>query len=165
MKKLIVLLAAGILCTASFAFAQDVDLSALKAQIAEIQSKVDDMSKDMTKMQQHTITDKVSLGIEFMTRLDSIQYDNVRGLPPMASDMMSLWLGDSLAHTEGTTPWDAQMMTPTGPTSGSDGWNDAFMNKYGAQLMQMFADPSTGQIDQQAMGAFTQMLSKRTFKR
>lgn len=80
MKKLIALMAAGLICTATLASAQDVDLGALKAQIAELQSKVDDMSKDISKMQQHTVTDKVSLGIEFTTRLDSMQFKDVRGL-------------------------------------------------------------------------------------
>ncbi|MGC9062428.1 DUF3373 domain-containing protein [Calditerrivibrio sp.] len=80
MKKLIALMAAGLLCGVTFASAQEVDLVALKSQIADLQSKVDAMSKEMNKMQQHTVTDKVSLGVEFMTRVDSMQFNDVRGL-------------------------------------------------------------------------------------
>jgi len=122
MKKLIALVAAGLLCGATFATAQDVDLAALKAQIAELQTKVDAMSKDMTKMQQHTVTDKVSLGVEFMTKLDSTQYKDVRGLPAFASDMMSLWLSDSLMGVN---------------DSNSNGFNDAFEQKYPFQLSML----------------------------
>jgi len=122
MKKLIALVAAGLLCGATFATAQDVDLAALKAQIAELQTKVDAMSKDMTKMQQHTVTDKVSLGVEFMTRLDSTQYKDVRGLPAFASDMMSLWLSESLIGVN---------------DSNSNGFNDAFEQKYPVELSML----------------------------
>jgi len=108
MKKLIALVAAGLLCGATFASAQEIDLAALKAQIAELQTKVDAMSKDMTKMQQHTVTDKVSLGVEFMTKLDSTQYKDVRGLPAALSNQ----LNTMLMNPEGTyLPYtDAQSM-------------------------------------------------------
>ncbi|MCX8084643.1 MAG: DUF3373 domain-containing protein, partial [Calditerrivibrio sp.] len=165
MKKLVALLAAGLLCGTTLASAQDVDLSALKAQIAELQKKVDELSKDMGKVQQHTVTDKVSLGIEFTTRLDSTQYKDVRGLPAFASDMMSLWLGNSLASTTGagSGKWDQFNMMSMAP--GQDGWNDVFMQKYGMGLMQMMnINPMDGlnATEMATMNYWTQLLSSRT---
>ncbi len=162
MKKIVALMAAGLLCGATLASAQEVDLAALKAQIAELQSKVDAMSKDMSKMQQHTVTDKVSLGIEFMTRLDSTQYKDVRGLPAFASDMMSLWLGDSLAGS-GAGTWDQFNMITM--STGQDGWNDAFMMNYGAGLMQMMGiNPMDGMdsTESNTMNYWTSLFSSRT---
>jgi len=167
MKKLIALVAAGLLCGATFATAQDVDLAALKAQIAELQTKVDAMSKDMTKMQQHTVTDKVSLGVEFMTKLDSTQYKDVRGLPAFASDMMSLWLSDSLAQKTGTSStsnstWDTAIVSG----SNTDGWNDAFMNKYANDFGKVLQDPNivsklNNMGSSNYMDTFASMLSSR----
>lgn len=131
MKKLLTIVL-GILLVSSFAFA-DSELDQLRKQISDLQAQVDTMNKFVSKNTRHSATDKLSISAEFMTRLDSTQYKNVRALPEFASDMMSLWLSESLADTDGavTLPWDAD----------GDGFNDAFMANYYADFGQIMMDP------------------------
>lgn len=142
MKKLLAVLL-GVLISQAFVFAADPDLEALKAQIADMQKQIDQMNQFVTKNTKHTATDKLSLGAEFLSRFDSIQYTDIRALPDFTSDMMKLWLGDSLVDTN-----DNYMLTPMGNMPGQDRWNDAFLDKYGADFMSLYGtlmtNPSFG---------------------
>ncbi|MCB4203620.1 DUF3373 domain-containing protein [Deferribacterales bacterium Es71-Z0220] len=173
MRKLLSVIL-GVLLVSTFAFA-DSELDQLRKQIADLQTQVDTMNKFVSKNTRHTATDKLSISAEFMTRLDSTQYKNVRALPEFASDMMGLWLADSLAQTDGDV---TDGVTSTAWDSNGDGFNDAFMSNYYADfgqvmmnpqivgmLMSMGApDPTTDQGGYQAfaMNTFAGMLSSRT---
>jgi hypothetical protein len=93
MRKLLSVIL-GVLLVSTFAFA-DSELDQLRKQIADLQTQVDTMNKFVSKNTRHTATDKLSISAEFMTRLDSTQYKNVRALPDWASDFMSLWMDGS----------------------------------------------------------------------
>ncbi|KAA0256981.1 DUF3373 domain-containing protein [Deferribacter autotrophicus] len=100
MKKFLAVLL-GVFFVASFAFAQDVDLEQLKKQIADLQAQVDQMSKFVNQNTRHTATDKLSISAEFMTRLDSIQYKDVRAMPDMMEAMMGDFLQEKLTDSNG----------------------------------------------------------------
>jgi len=169
MKKFLAVLL-GVLFASSFVFAQDVNLEQLKKQVADLQAQVDMMSKFVNTNTRHAATDKLSISAEFMTRFDSFQYKDVRALPDFASDMMALWLSESLASTSGAgfTSWDKD----------EDGFNDAFMAKYYADFGQVMMNPqivgmfmSMGAPDPNdnlsgyqgfAMNKFAELLSSRT---
>ncbi|MDK2791655.1 MAG: hypothetical protein PWQ25_518 [Deferribacteres bacterium] len=151
MRKLLSVIL-GVLLVSTFAFA-DSELDQLRKQIADLQTQVDTMNKFVSKNTRHTATDKLSISAEFMTRLDSTQYKNVRALPEFASDMMNLWLSESLADSTYSGPaWDQFDMLNM--SDGQDGWNDAFMAAYGAGLMQM--------LNPNAFSYWTDLLSSRT---
>ena len=172
MRKLLSVIL-GVLLVSTFAFA-DSELDQLRKQIADLQTQVDTMNKFVSKNTRHTATDKLSIGAEFTSRLDSTQYKNVRALPEFASDMMGLWLADSLAQTDG----DVNGVTSTAWDSNGDGFNDAFMSNYYADFGQVMMNPQiVGMLmsmgapnpaaDQEgyqafAMNTFAGMLSSRT---
>jgi hypothetical protein len=76
------------------AFAAD-DLDALKDQVKVLQEKIeklekqsdwaqddiDDLSSRVDATEMHTTTDKVSFGVEFRSRADSLHYDNIQMAP------------------------------------------------------------------------------------
>jgi len=120
---------------AASAYAADVTLEELKGQISDLQNQINTMSQRVDKNEVHRIKDKVDIGIELRTKVDSISYEDMRAMDAMTNDMMGLWLqgyminGDAMdstgAFTGVTTDWD---------TNG-DGFNDAWMNTYGADFM------------------------------
>lgn len=147
MKKILSLILV-VLFPATFAFAADVTLEELQSQITELQNEVLKMSRRVDKNEVHRIKDKVDLGVELRTRVDSIKYNDVRALPDYANDMLGLWLRGYLADSsmDATNTWDQNILTPGGNVDGQDGWNDAFMNNYmadfSALLMPLF-DPTS----------------------
>jgi hypothetical protein len=113
---------------AASAYAADVTLEELKSQISGLQDQINTMSKRVDKNEVHRIKDKVDIGVELRTKMDSISYDDVRALPAFANDMMGLWMRDKMIDTTGTASWDKyDMMGGSTP----DGFNDAWMNTYG----------------------------------
>jgi len=143
MKKIVSLILL-VLFPASFAFAADVTLEELKSQISSLQDEVLKMSRRVDKNEVHRIKDKVTIGVELRSRVDSISYDDMLGLPDMANDMMGLWLRGYFINGSGATnDWDKEIMTPTGPVAGSDSFNDAFMKEYGADFQTFFGQLMT----------------------
>jgi hypothetical protein len=127
MKKIVSLILL-VLFPASFAFAADVTLEELKSQISSLQDEVLKMSRRVDKNEVHRIKDKVDIGVELRSRVDSISYDDMLGLPAMANDMMGLWLRDYLVNDSGAVnDWDVD----------GDGFNDAFMATYGADMQAL----------------------------
>lgn len=106
---------------AATAYAADVTLEELKGQISDLQNQINTMSKSVDKSEVHRIKDKVDLGVELRTKMDSISYTDVRALPAYANDFMGLWLRGYLVNTSPdgdatTNPWDAN----------DNGFNDTF---------------------------------------
>ena len=127
MKKIVSLILL-VLFPASFAFAADVTLEELKSQISSLQDEVLKMSRRVDKNEVHRIKDKVTIGVELRSRVDSISYDDMLGLPDMANDMMGLWLRGYLVNDSGAAnDWDAD----------HDTFNDVFMATYGAEMQSL----------------------------
>lgn len=143
---------------AASAYAADVTLEELKGQISDLQNQINTMSQRVDKNEVHRIKDKVDIGIELRSRVDSIQYEDMRAMDAMTNDMMGLWLqgyminGDAMSDTGAftgvTTDWDAN----------GDGFNDAWMNTYGADFMN-FAYGYVTSADGQAAFSSPEMQS------
>jgi len=140
MKKVISLILMTIL-PAAFAFAGDVTLEELQKQISDLQGEITKMSSRVDKNEVHRIKDKVNIGVELRTKLDSISYKDVRALPNYANDMMGLWMREFLTNPSlnADSVVDKEMMSPAGPVAGQDGWNDAFMRNYAADFQAVMA--------------------------
>ncbi|MCX7990553.1 MAG: DUF3373 domain-containing protein [Proteobacteria bacterium] len=121
----------------------------LKSELAEIEDRV-------SATERHTVTDKVSLGIDFRTQAISAHYKDLRGLPEWASSMMQLWAFNRLA-IDGTKIGGNPI--PSGSSSYT--FNPTFLQKYGATLQPMFpAMVSLGFVNG---GAFLDMNGNSTF--
>ena len=122
MKKVLSLILL-VLFPASFAFAGDVTLEELKSQITDLQGEISKMSRRVDKNEVHRIKDKVVLGVELRTKVESLSYDDVRALPAYANDMLGLWLRGYM------TTFDAESNIDTGVDAMglSDGFNDGYM--------------------------------------
>lgn len=125
---------------AASAYAADVTLEELKGQISDLQNQINTMSRRVDKNEVHRIKDKVDIGIELRTKMDSISYEDVRALPAMANDMMGLWLRGNFANDGTGADWDTNDMLNSG---NPDGFNDAFMQTYGQDLMAFIQDVVT----------------------
>ncbi|MEC9493194.1 DUF3373 domain-containing protein [Flexistipes sp.] len=169
MKKLLVSFLAVFLMAGFSYAADDVDLQELKKQIQDLQQQVDMMSNFVNKSTRHTAQDKLNLSVELRTRLDSIQYKNLRRLNDFSSDMMQLWMSDSLINSSGSAnSFDAN----------NDMWNDAFTSTYMANFGSLMQKPEiVGMLvnmgapnpqnnpqgyQQFAMTAFANMLADRS---
>ena len=89
----------------------------MKAQMEALQKKLDQMETQSAKQEKdskeieerlnkaelHTATDKLSLGVDFRTRADSIHYEDIRVAPSSVTNMFFV-------------PWDG---TPTGGFNGA----------------------------------------------
>lgn len=158
MKRLIFFLILTILVfnTKSFAQQQQPTYEELLKQIKDLKSQVEELDDRLSSAERHTVTDKVSLGIDFRTQAISAHYKDVRGLPEWASGMMGLWAFDRLA-VDGTKIGG----TPIPATSSGYTFNPTFLQKYGSTLQPMFpAMVSIGFVDS---GAFLDMNSNSSF--
>ncbi len=130
MKKFLVALLAVFLM-AGFSFAadapDDVDLQKLRKQIQELQQQVDMMSDFVNKNTRHTAQDTLNLSVELRTRLDSIQYKDLRRMPAFGDDMMQLWMSESLIDAN--------------DSNDPDRWNDDFMEIYQADFGSLMQKP------------------------
>jgi len=122
MKKILSLILL-VLFSASFAFAGDVTLEELKSQITDLQGEILKMSRRVDKNEVHRIKDKVELGAELRTRVESISYSDAQALPVYANDMLGLWLRGYM------TTFDAESSIDTAVDSMGlhDGFNDGYM--------------------------------------
>ncbi|HCW92503.1 MAG TPA: DUF3373 domain-containing protein, partial [Flexistipes sinusarabici] len=169
MKKFLVSFLAVFLMAGFTYAADDVNLQELKKQIQDLQQQVDMMSNFVNKNTRHTAQDKLNLSVELRTRLDSIQYKNLRRLNDFSSDMMQLWMSDSLINSSGSAnSFDAN----------NDMWNDAFTSTYMANFGSLMQKPEiVGMLvnmgapnpqtnpqgyQQFAMTAFANMLADRS---
>ncbi|TYB36235.1 MAG: hypothetical protein FXF49_00795 [Flexistipes sinusarabici] len=62
----------------------------------------------MSTKTRHSAQDTLNLSMELRARLDSIQYKNLRRLNDFSSDIMQLWMSDSLVGVNKVTnnlPW------------------------------------------------------------
>jgi len=138
MKKFLVSFLAVFLMAGFSYAADDVNLQELKKQIQDLQQQVDMMSNFVNKNTRHTAQDTLNLSVELRTRLDSIQYKDLRRMPAFGDDMMQLWMSDSLIGVN---------------DGNSDGWNDAFINTYSDGL-----NPT----EMATLQTFTKMFSSTT---
>jgi len=137
MKKILSLILV-VLFSASFAFAEDVTLEELKSQITDLQGEILKMSKRVDKNEVHRIKDKVDIGLELRTRLDSISYNDTRALPAYANDMLGLWMRGYFANNtdaDGDGNYDANSWDANG-----DGFNDAWMQNYMSDFITLAGD-------------------------
>lgn len=164
MKKFLVALLAVFLM-AGFSFAadapDDVDLQKLRKQIQELQQQVDMMSDFVNKNTRHTAQDTLNLSVELRTRLDSIQYKDLRRMPAFGDDMMQLWMSDSLIGVNDSNDpdrwnddftkiykadFDSLMQKPEVSAMIGDAWDNLnsttqnyYTDNFGSQAQQMFA--------------------------
>jgi hypothetical protein len=137
MKKILSLILL-VIFPATFAFAGDVTLEELKSQITDLQGEILKMSKRVDKNEVHRIKDKVEIGAELRTQMESISYSDMRALPGMANDMMGLWMRDYLINDSGAaTPWDQYNMTGQ---QMPDGFNDAWVANYGQEFFAFMGE-------------------------
>lgn len=158
MKRLFILFAAILfLVFSDKGFAQEQPkVEDLIKQIKQLKSDLAELEDRVSATERHTVTDKVSLGIDFRTQAISAHYKDVRGLPEWASGMMQLWAFDRLA-IDGTKIGGNPL-----PPGSSYTFNPAFLQKYGATLQPMFpAMVSLGFVNG---GAFLDMNSNNTFE-
>ncbi len=100
MKRIVVILLATVLVSCTGAFAQ-TNLDKLKEQIADLQDQLDELDERVEVNEQHSIMDKINFSFELRSRVDSLSFDNMRGLPGWASTMMGLWSFNRLAVPAG----------------------------------------------------------------
>lgn len=113
-----------VLFPASFAFAGDVTLEELKSQITDLQGEITKkMSRRIDKNEVHRIKDKVTLGVELRTKMESISYNDVRAIPQYANDMLGLWLRGYMTTFDAGSNLD----TAVDAMGLSDGFNDGYM--------------------------------------
>lgn len=147
MKKILSLILL-VLFPASFAFAADVTLEELKSQITDLQTEVNKMSRRVDKNEVHRIKDKVNIGVELRTRVESLSYDDVRALPQYANDMLGLWLRGYLTTFDAGSYLD----TATDAMGLTNGFNDSYMNDsqaadgltHGAEFAALMTGLNTG---------------------
>ncbi len=84
------------------------ETDAMKKEIESLQGQLDEMDERLNKTELHSATDKVSFGVEFRTRADSIHYSDIQTAPS--------WLM-------------AGFFTPVGTNTGTgNAWTVAEMN-------------------------------------
>ena len=98
-SKLIALIVALMLpmCTA---MAQD-NMKDLKLKLADLQDQLDELDERLEVTEQHTVLDKINFSFELRSRVDSLSFEDMRGLPGWASTMMGLWSFNRLAVPAG----------------------------------------------------------------
>ena len=177
MKKFLVAFLAVFLMAGFSYAADDVNLQELKKQIQDLQQQVDMMSNFVNKSTRHTAQDKLNLSVELRTRLNSIQYKDLRRMNDFSSDMMQLWMSESLINNSAiATPG-----TPNAFDANGDMWNDAFTSRYMADFGSLMQQPEIVNMmvaqgapnpqtnpqgfQQYAMTAFANMLNDRSLTR
>ena len=67
-------------------------LEKMEAESAEEKAEIKEMDERLNKTELHTATDKISFGVEFRTRADTIHYQNIRVTPAaFSSALMNPW--------------------------------------------------------------------------
>ncbi|PLX69454.1 MAG: DUF3373 domain-containing protein [Denitrovibrio sp.] len=123
MKKVLSLILL-VLLAAPCAFAADVTLEELKSQITDLQGEITKMSRRVDKNEVHRIKDKVVLGMELRTKVESIGYKDALALPQYANDMLGLWMRGYMTTFDAGSNLD----TAVDAMGLTNGFNDAYMN-------------------------------------
>lgn len=109
----------------------------MKKEIESLQEQLDEMDERLNKTELHSATDKVSFGLEFRTRADSIHYSDIQAAPS--------WLM-------------AGFFTPVGTNAGTgNAWTVAEMNAVTPNdilTMMSSMPPGTTLQDMLAAGGF-----------
>lgn len=159
MKKGVSIIFAIMLCIFSlnlFAASGDQDL---KETIVDLQERLDELESRVDKTEQHTFMDKINFSIELRSRVDSLSYTNMRGLPDWASSMMGLWAFNRLV-VPGSDIGGTSLYMGQGSGSGYT-FNPQFMQTYSNVLMGMMDGMvQMGFIDQ---NGFIDMNGNNTF--
>ncbi|PLX71436.1 MAG: DUF3373 domain-containing protein [Denitrovibrio sp.] len=127
MKKILSLIFL-VIFSATFAYAEDVTLEELKSQITDLQGEVLKMSRRVDKNEVHRILDKVDIGVELRSRVESLSYKDTRALPMYANDMLGLWMRGYMTTFDSGSAID----TATDGMGLTDGFNDSYMITNGA---------------------------------
>lgn len=107
-------------------------LSVALAGEKEMEEDIDELDDRISKVEIKTAKDRVNFRIDFRTRYDYIDYQDMNSLPQWASTMMTLWSFNRLV-----TPGTQQM----GALNDGDLiFNPAFMGAYQSTLQPMFQD-------------------------
>lgn len=110
------------------AYAADATLDSLQQQITDLQGQINTMSKRVDKNEVHRIKDKVDMGLELRSRVDDIHYTDMRSMPPMANDMMGLWLRGTLSGLNSDGTVNSNASSYAGASTGY--LNSAFVGIY-----------------------------------
>lgn len=78
----------------------------LLKKIQDLQEQLDELDERVNKTELHTATDKISIGIEFRTKVDSIHYNDIKAAPP--------WLMAGFFTPVGTNPMTGAPWTVAG---------------------------------------------------
>jgi hypothetical protein len=99
------------------------ETEAMKKEIGSLQEQLDEMDERLNKTELHSATDKVSFGMEFRTRADSLHYSDIQAAPswlmagfftPVGTNMNtgSAW---TVAEMNSVTPNDFLTMMSSMP--------------------------------------------------
>ncbi|MBU0991591.1 MAG: DUF3373 domain-containing protein [Proteobacteria bacterium] len=80
------------------------DMAGLQEEINALNTKINALDNRLNKTELHTATDKISLGLELRTRVDSIHYEDMRIAPS--------WLMNGFFIDAMTNPITGQALTP-----------------------------------------------------
>jgi len=118
------------------------DAKALRDEIEKNKDEVKKAHSRLDEVQQHTVRDKLELGVELRTRLDVISYKDVRALPAFANDMMGLYLTDRLVANSQFDDFD----NDTNFGGSEDLFNDQWFATYGTDFSNVvsaaFTEPA-----------------------
>ena len=80
-------------------------IKAMETAESDKKEQIKEMDKRLNKAELHTATDKISFGIDFRTRADSIHYKDIRVAP---SSLTNMFFGTYPAGFNGAAPVQAQ---------------------------------------------------------
>jgi len=100
MKSKLIALIVALLMPMTAAMAQD-NMKDLKLKLADLQDQLDELDERLEVTEQHTVLDKINFSFELRSRVDSLSFEDMRGLPGWASTMMGLWSFNRLALPAG----------------------------------------------------------------
>ena len=135
--KSILMISGLIFCVLTINTWADEDTDKLRQEIKDLKEQMDGINKRLNKAEIHTVTDKLSLGIELRTRADSIHYYDIKTAPGMLMNrFFDPFIGQANFNTMNQM---APMMTAMGITT------DQFLGMMqDPQILQnMLNDPAT----------------------
>ena len=100
MKSKLIALIVALMLPMTAAMAQD-NMKDLKLKLADLQDQLDELDERLEVTEQHTVLDKINFSFELRSRVDSLNFEDMRGLPGWASTMMGLWSFNRLAVPAG----------------------------------------------------------------
>ena len=100
MKRKLFALLVALMLPVTAVMAQD-SMKDLKLQLADLQDQLDELDERLEVTEQHSTLDKINFSFELRSRVDSLSFEDMRGLPGWASNMMGLWAFNRLAVPAG----------------------------------------------------------------